>query len=349
MSIALDLGSHEFRSLRREGDHLSARRCRAAYCVLPATRQQQLLLDQAGIPYVWCAENLVLIGDAAVEHAETFQSPFRAVLPGGRFRRRDPLARQIAALLVESLLTTPTVSEPVCCMTVPGAPDAAGNHPELEFFTRVVRLQGYQPLLVHSGAAVVLAELGRCGFTGIGASFGATSTDISVSHRGVELSHCRIDCGGQAIDTEFARLGDDYRWNARGEPYLDVAAAERQKLWYSGCGGSGSGGSGQDDDYARIHDLYRDWLMHVVEEAGGVLGASLSPREVPQPLILVCAGGPVEFPGFRELLKDVLSKTRFPFAVNEILIAARPRYAAARGCLISAELEAGFGDRQAAA
>lgn len=346
MSIGLDLGAHEFRSLRKEGDYLSARRCRAAYCVLPATRQQQLLLDQAAIPYVWCGENLVLIGDAAAEHAETFRSPLRAVLPGGRFRRRDPLARQIAALLVESLLTARTGPEPICCLTAPGTADPAGDHPELEFFTRVVRLHGYRPLVAHAAAAAGLAELGRSGLTGIGASFGATATEISIIHRGVERARCRIDCGGQTIDAEFARMCDEYRWDADGKPYLDVVSAERRKL---ACSERGPGQPEQSDDFVRMHGLYRDWLMHVMDESGAVLRASVSPREFPQPLPFVCAGGPVRFPGFQELCEETVSKAGFPVPVNEVRVASRPDYAVARGCLISAELETTIDETPAAA
>ncbi len=95
MTIALDLGASQFRTLRRIEGRLVARTIDALYPVLADTPAHRRLLDHAGIPFSFSEGNIVLLGEAAAETASLFRVPSRRLLPEGRVPICDPLGRQL--------------------------------------------------------------------------------------------------------------------------------------------------------------------------------------------------------------------------------------------------------------
>ncbi len=337
MTIALDIGCYGLRSLRREGDRLIARSSRSFYSVLPDSDSHRELMKQAQIPYGICESDLVLIGDAAVDYAELFQVRAQRLLPGGIIPQADPLARQILASLAEALLPEPTDPGELCCLTLPG--NNSGRTPsrnrELEFFTRVVRLRGYTPQILSSGMAVVLAELAQENFTGIGISFGSATCEVSLAHCGIEIAHCTIEGGGHWIDQELARKAKIYKWDCHGEKYLDVNGCTLAKE-QSDC----SLTEVRDEDEELLGSLYGDLVKHVVQEAAKAFAKSHRLQDVPQPVAVVCSGGPTRIAGFETVLNHTLSTSPPILDIKDVRIAAASDFTVARGCLISAELEA---------
>src|SRR5690606_15312409 len=112
----------------------------------------------------------------------------------------------------------------VCGLSVPGG-DRAGA----EFLTRIVRLQGYRPVLLHAGTAVVLAELVNDAFTGVGVSLGAGSCDVSVVRRATELAHVVLPRGGRWIDEQVARDAEVIAWDGTGRKFLNIEAVTRAR------------------------------------------------------------------------------------------------------------------------
>ncbi len=174
MSIALDFGASTIVSLRRTGERLIARSSRLEYAVLPDSPAHRRLLERRQVSFLTCESDLVLAGDAAHENADLFRTPCRPLLVDGRVPENDPLARQVIAQLAESVLPPAQVRDDICAVTLPGdvTLDGSDTRSDFEFLTRIIRLQGYEPLLVPSGQALVLAELVRSAFTGTGLTFG---------------------------------------------------------------------------------------------------------------------------------------------------------------------------------
>lgn len=194
MSVGLDLGTTEFRSIRDSGGDLMARRCRASYLVVKDTPGHRRLLEHAQARHGTCGDDLIVFGDDAIECGEMLDLPAIPLLRDGRLPSGDPVARQILALMVEAVLPAAGHNGSVCCLTVPGGYGLEGDHQSLDvrYLQQLATLRGYTPKLISSGQAIVLAELSSASFSGLGISLGAVNCEVSVIHCGRELACCTI-------------------------------------------------------------------------------------------------------------------------------------------------------------
>lgn len=338
MSVALDFGAWHLKSLWFAGDRLSVRRCPSVYAVLPDSDSHRQALKRMSIPYGVCEEALLLIGDDAVDYAGLFQVPCVPLLPGGKIPRADPPARQILAALVASLLPESNGSDEICCLTFSGANDGGDRSEEVgdsEFLTRLVEMQGYKPLVLPAGLAVVLAEGVKESFTGIGLAIGAETSELSLAHCGQQVIGISIGRGGRWIDEQLARECEHFAWDADGNRYLDTATSLGWEESFSG-----SILQPATVKETLLAHLCQELVTHVIQEAARELARSPGIRSVPQPLSLVCSGGITQIPGFNALLERTVLRTPFPVEIQNVRLATDPNDAVVRGCLIRAELEA---------
>jgi hypothetical protein len=340
MSIALDIGSHRIQSLRKEGAQLIGTNLRCAYSVLPDSATHRHLLEHGQLQYVACDEGLLLIGDAAEQNSSLFKSTSRTLLPDGRIPKNDPLARQVIASLIETACPASGWSvesktpAPNCCFTVPGGIDMEGQgRSDLEFFLRCIRLQGYEPRIVPSAAALVLAELVQESFTGIGMVFGDSGCEAMLAHRGKPICHARTEFGGQWINDRLAERQKPIKYNLNGESFLNVAEmAERKHSM------PGSIAAPLDSFEETLADLMTQSCVSLIEAFSQEITASPQATAIPQPLSVVCIGGTTRTAGFHALITEVLEHISVGVAVKPPRIINESDYTIARGLLIDAEL-----------
>jgi hypothetical protein len=312
VSIGLDLGSTQFRSLRRHGNRLIGRTCRLAYTAIPDTAGHRRLLERDHVSFAECEDSLIVLGDAAVEWSQLLQAERVPLLPDGQLPAHDPLSRQILSLIVDAVLPAASIPNEACGITVPGELlPTEGGHERL-FFTRLIALRGYRPVILGQGAAVVLAELGDCGLTGIGISLGASQCEFALVRSGLEQARCAIPWGTAEIEAELM---------SSGSSFAASAAADR---------------------------VLSDFLVEVLLEAGTRIGQNGGFRILTQPVAIACSGGITARAGFRDLLQLAWQRAAWPIQIQGIRIAADPVYTIARGCLIQAKIAAQSSARHAA-
>lgn len=337
MSVALDLGTFRLKSLSCRGDRLIVRKCRTVYAALPDTPARRQGLQQMRLPFAVCEDMLVVIGDGAVQLSQMLGTPLRPLLPDGKVPHDDPPARQILATLIDSTLPEPEAAGEFCCMILPPASRSTRRRgtAEYEFLSRLVRLRGYSPLVIDAGTAVVLAELSSAGFTGIGISFGASTTQATLAYQGREVASCSIPQGGDWIDDQAARSEGAYTWDAAGARFVDVNTVRR---WKERCDGSILEPATRRD--ARLCELYRELLVVVVSRLTEEFADVLPRLGLRQPLAVAAAGGTARIPGFRDLLMQAFQESTLPVEADGIRVAVKADHAIARGALIYAQLEA---------
>lgn len=315
MSIGLDLGTTQFRSLRISGNELIGRQCRAVYVALSDTASHRRLLDQSGAKFASCGNDLVLFGDLALEWADILNLTPVPLLPGGRVPQSDPVARQILTLMIDAVLPSAEIQGDVCCLTVPGGHDIhQGELPyDVRLFQQLVALRGYQPKLISPGQAVVLAELSMASFSGIGISFGAGNCQIGVIHCGRELASCSFN---ECLSEQSAD---------RIPPTLLSAGEE-------------SNSADRTLHAARDQVLVRE-LTETLTAARDELDKQGVVRWLVQPTHVVCTGRPTTEPGFPQLFAQVWSSLDWPMKVGQLRITTDTVYSIARGCLIQSRLE----------
>lgn len=341
MNIALDVGSHEIRSLRIDRGKLIARHCRSAYAVLDDTASNRTLLQQVGVPFATCEGQLLIYGDDADKVTQLFRIPCLELLPGGELPADDPPVRQMIATLVESLIGRAAGSGAICALTLPGTSASGGDwtSQHREFLSRLLRLHGYVPLELSAPQALVLAELGSQAFTGIGLVFGAGSSQAGLIHRGNVVAHCSVPYAGHWIDLRLARAQQVHFWDADGNKYLDV---DKTRAWKEAFNGSLRNPVSSRDQ--QLADLHRGMVEFTLREAAMKFAPELKRFGTPDPLPIVVAGGTARIAGFRDLLLDVLPAVSLPVRVGDVRLVAEDDFTIARGGLIRAELEAGEDD-----
>lgn len=348
MSIGLDFGSSTIRSLRRNGERLTARSSRMAYAVLPDSPSHRRLLERAQVSVLQCDSDLVLVGNDATEHAALFRTACRPLLVNGHVPAGDPLARQVIARLTESVLPTAAKRGDICAVSLPGraALDGSDTRPDFEFLTRVIRLQGYEPLIVPSGQALVLAELVRNSFTGIGLTFGHAGCEALLAHRGAIVCHAGNECGGEWLDR---RLLAEVRSAQPGAtapiPVFSSEPGEADQLTREMITARRESLTApvhladENRDVQLIASLLADSLASLLQAFAAELERSPRALEIPQPLPIVCHGGLAGTPGFGTLLVQALKRHTLPVEVTEPRLVTASPATIARGLLIAAELE----------
>ncbi len=315
MSVGLDLGTTEFRSIRDSGGDLVARRCRTSYLVLKDTPGHRRLVEHAQARHGTCGDDLVVFGDDAIDCGAMLDLPVIPLLREGRLPTADPVARQILSLMVESILPAANERGTPCCMTVPGGYGLVGDTESLDvrFLQQLVALRGYTPRLISSGQAVVLAELACASFSGFGISLGATCCEVGVIHCGRELARCTIP----------GRLGELV------EAFQEEAAESSAK----------PGGEAGESQRAAWERNFLRVLTAILTEARESLMSEGSIRLMQQPTSVACTGGITMSDRFQSLFQYAWNEAGWPVRVAQTRLSANPRFAIARGCLIKAILE----------
>jgi hypothetical protein len=348
MTAALELGSSSIRSLRREGDVLKSRTSRCVYAVLPDSPAHQRLLEQCGLQFTTCEEGILLLGDGAYEHAELFKSPVLPLMVGGRIPKGNPLVRQLISSLVEVILPIASNRNEICTLTLPGGATIDSSRDarsDLEFYVRLVKLQGYEPKIVPASQALILAELVDNAFTGVGIVFGASGCEAILAHRGDPICYAASDHGGDWIDRQLAKklhapsvAADDDADNAATDQNFAreslLAITRRREQLKSAATISG------DDLTKHVELLLQETIFELCDAFSGELIRSRRAKELPSPLPIVCGGGLIETPGFGSILASVLQAANLPIQTQRPRLITRSDRSIARGLLISAELEA---------
>lgn len=298
MTVALELGVREFRSLRRDGQRLFGRRMPCSYVVLPLGLAEQRLLDQARVPYSVCSGSLLVLGEPALDLASSLKLPCLTPFEEGQLPRGDAVARQVIATMIDTVLPPRPATTTTCVMTAPGQyrnqplsarslrtqfRESNASLPTISTAAtlgQIVRLQGYSPIVLSASLAVGLAELGKDGLTGLALHFGAGECQASLLQQGHEIVHIGIPRGEDALIDQWARLRDRLVWDHEGNCYLHQSAVRE---WLDRARPSLVRPA--DDDAA----AWRDLVIQLVNE-----------------LIAACAPELSRLPGF------VRTKTRLP-------------------------------------
>ncbi|WP_437193003.1 hypothetical protein [Planctomicrobium sp. SH527] len=338
MIAALDLGTSEFRSLRRDGARLVARRLPAVYTVLDDSEPNRRLLEQSQISYSLTADSLVIVGEAAGEMATLLSKPLVPLLQEGSLGDRDPIGRQVVAWLIDLLLPQAQSAEDICMMTLPrGETSVQGaDNWTCQFLEHIVQLRGYKTTVMNPATALGLAELDSDEFTGVSMTFGAESTTFSLTHHSQPLVEARFRRGLDGIIELFAREHKKLIWDGAGNSYLDIQGVHR---WLKS--GRVSLSSPRSEQEVWLRDALQEMLLSTWF---GLKRKLLHCHETitRQPMPIVISGAPTQLPGFSALVLESLRLSGTAIHPSEIRVASFEPYSVVRGLLIQATLTSGM-------
>ncbi len=322
MTMALDVGTRQFRSLKRGEDQLLAKTCPSACSFLPDKPSVRHLLEEAGVRFHPTGEQLVVWGTSAEELAK------RCAIKTEHLLARNPLRKEkhsIAEALNDVLATILPVAdaEETCCL------GSLSDDLHADWLRAAVISRGYRIAECSAGLAVVLAELVREQFTGIGLVFGGSRCEAVFAREGREIARCELPRGGEAIDQSIAISEDRYWWSMSGFRELETHGIT---LWKES-----RKGSLLEPKLPRGERLLAGYHQ-LVAELCAACETTFPQHGLPAQLAVAVSGGATRIPGFEELLNQHLKESALPINHQKTRLASA-EYTIARGLLIHAELE----------
>lgn len=309
MTIGLDLGSFQFRSMRIVDGQLVARCCPAVFATMADTTSHRRLLQQSNTQFATCSGQLLVFGEDAREWSEMLNLTPSPLLRGGRIPASDPVSRQVLTLIVDALLPAQAEQNSVCKMTLPGGGfDDKADHRDAEFFLQLVTLRGYRPEFITATHAVALSELPDAAFTGMTVTLGHTTCEFGITHSGREIVRCVVMSGLDSFD---------------GSPRLGTGEVVQEPMATT---------SSVDRDYFRF-------FVDVVTEARMQFEREGTLKTLPRMMPVVCAGGITATPSFLPLFQAAWNEASWPIETAPVRLASNASLSVARGCLVQAELE----------
>lgn len=323
--VGLDPGTMNIVAARRTESGVTTSRVRDAFLELPPEAKRMLRLS--GVSYVEREDELLILGDAALETANVFGREARRPLSAGLVSPSDVDALEVLALLIKSVLGVPTTGGEYCYFSIPAAPVDRPGHDVIYHkgvLEKILYAQGYTPVASNEAMAVLFSETAAEGFSGIGISFGSGMTNVALAANTVEGLSFSLSRGGDWIDSGAAKS-------------LGLTAARMCSLKEKGVDLNAPVGREQE----AIVFYYRALIDYAIDQIASQFKAVEGKFTLPRAIPVVVSGGTSKPTGFVELFRSQFERKRkkFPVEISEVRAAKDPLNAVAHGLLIQASQE----------
>lgn len=324
--VGLDIGTMNIVAARQgsQGKN-SITQIRDAFLDLP--RESKKVLNMSKVPYVEMGDEILILGDKALQVANMFGKEARRPLAAGLVSSSETDALPVLYTLIESVLGKPKIEGEHCFFSVPAAPvdDLSKNviyHTGI--FTKIVSECGFTPHASNEAMAIIYAEAAPEGFSGVGISFGSGMTNVAMSLNAIEGFSFSVARGGDWIDFNSAQAigATASKMCAVKESGIDLLAPK-----------------GREEESITFY--YRHHIEYTLKKIADEFRSRAANVSIPNPIPLIVSGGTSRPVNFMALFEQEFDKARkrFPIPVSEIRQAKDPMNAVALGLLVQAKME----------
>ena len=320
--VGFDAGTMNAVSARKTDKGVETKRMRNVFVDLPPNSKKMLKLS--GTSFVERDDDVLVLGDAAMELANVFGTVPRRPMSDGIISSSEAQSLDVLALIVKSVLGDPRVPDEVCYYSVPAAPIDRTDKDIIYHkgvFERIIKQCGYTPFSGNEAMGIIYSECASDGFSGIALSFGSGMTNCALSVGTIEGLSFSVARGGDWIDKGAAQSvgATQARMCAAKESGIDLTAPKNRNeeaiVFY----------------YRALIDYVLD---QIVARFKSIEGQFALTKSIP----LIVSGGTSLAGGFMEFFTEVFEARRkkFPIQVSEIRQAKEPLNAVAYGMLVQA-------------
>jgi hypothetical protein len=325
MSVGLDVGTMNLVAARQGKEDIETRRIRDAFLDLPASSKK--LLRLSGADFVERGDQLLIVGDAAMEMAVMFNREARRPLHRGLVSSQDIDALEVVAYMIQSIIGKPKKKGEHCYYSIPAAPIDNADRDVIyhkRLFERVLLDAGYTPVAGNEAMAIIYSQTAAENFSGLALSFGSGMTNIALSNLSVECLSFSLEHGGDWIDQGAAR--------SIGSTASAVCAAKEEGFDLM---------EPENRTQEALSFYYKELIEYVLDNVAREFQKRNLAMSIRKPLPIIVSGGTSLAGNFVEFFAEVFDKKadKFPFEVSEIRHADDPLNAVAIGLLIQAMQE----------
>lgn len=326
MSVGLDVGTMNLVAARQgDGGEIGTKRVRDAFLDLPASSKK--LLKLSGADFVERDDQLLIVGDAAMEMAVMFNREARRPLQKGLVSSQDLDSLEIVAYMIKSILGEPKKAGECCYYSIPASPIDNADRDVIyhkRLFERILTDAGYTPISGNEAMAIIYSQTASENFSGLALSFGSGMTNIALSNLSVECLSFSLEHGGDWIDQGAAR--------SIGATASAMCAAKEEGFDLL---------SPKNRVEEALSFYYKELVEYVLDNVAREFQSRNLSMSIRKPLPIIISGGTSLAGNFVEFFAEVFDKKadKFPFEVSEIRHADDPLNAVAIGLLIQAMQE----------
>lgn len=324
-NTGLDIGTMNIVSAKLDGDdNVNTNSFRNVFLKVDADSLGTRDLDS--ISHTVIEDDVYILSEDAYTFANIFNQQVSRPMSKGMISSSEIDAIEILSVMVAALISKAPTDDSICCYSIPANPiDANMNVTFHEnVFGRIISQLGWKPLALYEGMSLIYSECADTDFSGIGISFGAGMTNISIAFKGVQVRSFSLARGGDWID-ENAAL------HVAGLP-TNKATLVKEKEDFD-IGNFMVGGNKKE---RRIREAlsyyYTDLISYTVHQIVGEFDKVEA--DFPTELPIIISGGTSRASGFLENMKQQFAKEEMPFEISEVRHASNPLTAVAEGCLV---------------
>lgn len=303
----------------------------AFYVIKPTTPVATKMIEKglSGKTFVKDTDgSFIILGKDAIEKAIERNDVAKRPMYRGVLSVKEKNAKRILAFILKEVVGKSSEPNEKLIFCVPGQPvDQEDEDFDVGYHEDVVKTIlsecGYDAKSINEAEALCYAELESDDYTGIGISCGAGMTNVCVMLNGEPTVLFSTTKSGDWIDRMSAV--------ATGETD-SVVQAEKEG------GDFKIGQPNENPVLAAVSAYYERLIDYTTKQLSSALtGHKLLPK-FKNPLKIVVAGGTSQANGYIEIFTQKLNENGFPLEVKEVVHAADPLHAVAKGCLIASKV-----------
>ena len=320
--ISLDVGTMNFVSARRTATGVETKRMRDVFIDLPPNAKKMLRLS--GTSFVEREEDVLILGDAAMETANVFGREPRRPLSNGIVSASEAQSLEVLGLLAKHVLGDPLIPGETCFFSVPAVPiDRPGQDVIYHrgVFERIVKECGYTPHAANESMAIIYSECAAEGFSGIALSFGSGLTNIALAINTIEGLSFAVGRGGDWIDHGASQ--------SIGATQARICAVKEAGINLN---------APRNRTEEAIAFYYKALLEYVLDQIAARFKSIEGQFALTKAIPLIVSGGTSLAGGFMEFFTRIFEerRKRFPVEISGIRQVKEPLNAVAYGLLIQA-------------
>jgi hypothetical protein len=336
--VGLDVGTAFIVGARQVNDKVELRSIRDAYFAMPRNKIMEKLLTKSslkdndeenkhgGAGFLELQDKIIVIGEKALAYASCTHGEMCRPMNKGVLSP-DENAEKILSVIIEKVIGKPKVPNEICRFSVPAEP--FDEDIDIIFhegmIMAILKDLGYEPKCLNEGEAVCYSELASDGLSGGAFSMGGGQSNGCVIFEGRPVISFSIARGGDWIDqmsykharmksaaemTQFKETHEIDILNPKGREEMALATYYRHHVKYM---------------ISAVSDL--------LEKEGAKVPAFLKPVK------WVISGGTSLAKNCIPMIRQEFEQNPLPFKISEIVHAAEPLMATAKGCLVAALLD----------
>jgi len=322
--VGLDIGTMNLVSARSQKKGVDLRRMRDLFIDLPQSAKKMLKLGS--VSYIESDDNLLVLGDEAMEVANMFGREGRRPLKAGLISPDEIDSLTVLGHMIKDVLGEPSHENEHCYFSIPAPPVDVQMDVVYHkgVFTRIVKECGYTPHPANEAMAIVFAETAKEGFSGIGISFGSGMTNIALAISTIEGLSFSVARGGDWIDQGSAKS-------------VGATASKMCSIKEKGIDLNDP----KNREEEAISFYYKALIEYALDNIATQFVTKGGHLTLNKPIPIVVGGGTSMAGGFMDFFKEVFEtkRKRFPIEISEVRHASDPLHAVSKGMLILSQQE----------